>query len=248
MAREYNIDDMVRLPRLNGSSSVALAEQLLTAAAAVKHDLPVFIDRPRARLETAAGGLEAQIRPREKADSGEKLAADRAEDAAWRVFSNWVGAMAEAPDGSWPKLDKIRALDNMLFGEGMSFINLSYREEWTQSETRLNAAAEGGYESAINEMGGGPLLDSLKGAHAVYGDVLGITAAVREEEAPEIRENLLKLIGAMKEYVVKAVAWIDPEETGSEALCEALLIPLTQWKDKASRPKSRETVPSAPVA
>jgi hypothetical protein len=46
MAREISIGSMVTLPRLNGASAVALGEQLLTAAAG---ELPVFIERPRAR-------------------------------------------------------------------------------------------------------------------------------------------------------------------------------------------------------
>jgi hypothetical protein len=238
---------MAALPRLNGSTGVVLGEQLLTAAEAKQRGLPAFIERPRARLETAKDGLKIQIQPTEESDSGRKTAADRAEDDAWRIFYNWTGAMAGAPDGSWPKQDKIRALHKMLFGEGMTFINLSYKEEWTQSETRLKAIADGGYEAVITEMGGGPLLENLKRAHAAYGDVLGITAPVEEEDNPEVRENLLKLIGAIKEYVVKVVAWADPEEAGSQELSDALLLPLTQWEDKASRPKTAETDPATDV-
>ena len=45
-----------------------------------------------------------------------------------------------------------------------------------------------------------------------------------------------KLAAAMKSYIVKVAAYADPEEPGSEALSQALLVPFVQWKDTPSRP------------
>jgi hypothetical protein len=236
MAREISIGKMVSLPRLNGSSALALAEQLLTMAESRKGEgLPTFIERPRARLETAKSALKEQLKPQEEADSSAKTAADRAVDDAWRSLSGWTGAMAGMPDGSFEGQDRIRALHAMLFGEGLSFIALSFREEWTQSETRLKAIADSGYEGLIEGLGGAPFLKNLKDAHNRYGEALGIKAPVAAEEAPEVRENLDRLTSRMKEYVVKVAAWADPEEPGSPALTDALLTPLVQWKDTPSR-------------
>ena len=48
----------------------------------------------------------------------------------------------------------------------VKLIVLSYREEWAQSETRLKAIADGGYEGLIESLGGAPFLKNLKDAHA----------------------------------------------------------------------------------
>ena len=238
MAREVSIGSMVTLPRLNGASAVALGEQLLTATAAAG-ELPVFIERPRTRLATAVTALKDELMPKEEADSGAAVAADRKMDRAWRSFSEWLGAMVGMPDGAFADIDKVRALHTMIFGEGLSFIILSFREEWTQSESRLNAITEGGYEAIIQSLGGGPFLSNLKSAHTRYGEALGIKAPVSVTEAPAVRENLDKVSAAMKEYVVKVAAYPDPEEPGSNTLSETLLIPLVQWKGTPSRPSSQ---------
>jgi hypothetical protein len=73
--------------------------------------------------------LKGELMPKEEADSGAAVAADREMDSAWRSFSEWLGAMAGMPDGSFADIDKVRALNTMIFGEGLSFILLSFREE-----------------------------------------------------------------------------------------------------------------------
>ena len=64
MSREIAFGTMVSLPRLNGSSAFALAEQLLTTADAEKGSgLPIFIERPRVRLETSTMALKNELQP-----------------------------------------------------------------------------------------------------------------------------------------------------------------------------------------
>ena len=235
MARDTTISNMVRLPRLNALSAAALAEQLLTAAAAETDSaLPLLIERQRARLAAAASSLKAQIQPQEEKDSGIRSAADKAVDDGWRSFYNWLGAMAGMPDGSFSELEPARTLYNTLFSDGLSFIILAYREEWTESETRLTAIETGGFEPLIAALGGTPFLANIKAAHTRYGEVLGIKAPLQAVESPLVRENLLTLINAMKSYAVKVAAFADPDEPGSEALSTALLLPLSQWKDTRS--------------
>lgn len=246
MAREISIGSMVNLPRLNGASAVALGKQLLTAAEAVG-DLPVFIERPRARLAIAVTALKNALMPKEEVDSGAAVAADREMDSAWRSFSAWLGAIVDMLDEAFADIDKVRALKNMIFGEGLSFIALSFREEWTQSESRLNAIAEGDYETIIQSLGGGLFLSNLKGAHTRYGEALGIKAPISVTETPAIRENLDKLSAAMKEYVVKVAAYPDTEEPGSSTLSETLLVPIVQWKNTPSRPSSEADVETSPA-
>ena len=237
MGREFTYTNMARMPRLNGSAATALAKGVLSAAEAVKGEgLPLIIERPRGRLQTVTAALKAELEPENGLDSGVAVAADREEDRAWGSFSDWVEAMTGMQPGAYPELDEMQTLKSTLFGEGLRFLALSFREEWTQSETRLNIVADKGFEATINKLGGAPFLLALRNAHARYGDVLGITSPMKVEDSPEIKEKLAAVIDALRAYVVKVMAYADPEEPGSEALAETLLRPITQWRKTPSRP------------
>ena len=235
MGREISIQSMVTLPRLNGAEAAALAERLVTQADAEKGEgLPVFLARPLERVVSAAGALKGVLQPKEAVESGVRTAADRAVDDAWRGLSVWLGAMAGMPDGASEDLPALRKLNEMLFGDGLSFIILSYQEEWVQSETRLQAVDAGDYGSVIERAGGAPFLAAVRETHANYGEVLGITAPVQAEESPEVRSRMLDLTASLRTYVAKVAAYADPEEPGSEALSQALLRPLVQWRSPRS--------------
>jgi hypothetical protein len=239
MARDIAIDSMVSLPRLTGESATTLAEQLLFAAEQEKGEgLPQSIERPRVRLRAATDSLAFTLQPKETPDSKACLLADFAEDDAWRSLSNWMSGLSTLPDGSYPELDRMRTLHRLLFGEGLSFLKLTFREEWAASKNRIDAMADGGYEPLIEKLGGGPVLTALKNAQKRYGEVLGINAEMKVKESPAVGENLRNLIGVMKTYVVKAAAHADPDEPGSEELSTALLMPLLQWKE--TRPSNRD--------
>ena len=232
--REINCNNMVVLPMLSALTAVVLAEQLITHARK-EETLPPFIERMLLRLEAAVAGLKVQIQPRAEEDTEEKRRADRALDNAWRALNQWLGALVLMPSDSLPHWEKLQMLYNLLFSDGMTFINISYREQWAESDTRLSAVAEGAYDTAIAESGGAPLFDHLKAAHETYGNVLGISAAKASKASPAIRETYLVLLDTVRAFIVKAVAWADPEEPGSEALSDRLIAPLVNWQDPRAR-------------
>jgi hypothetical protein len=199
--------------------------------------LPTFIERPRARLESAVNDLVSAVAPKETGDSKAAKNADRQVDAAWRAFFHWLESLIHLPDDQAEGLDKARTLYNLCFSKGLSFIIVSYREEWAESEARLKAVADGGYEPIVATLGGAPLLSNLKNAHIRYGEALGVKATLVERATPEVRKKMDALASAMKIYIAKAVTWADPEEPGSEALSKALLAPFVAWKDIPFRSK-----------
>jgi hypothetical protein len=229
---------MVNLPRLTGPAAITLGQQLLTAAKdKAGAALPTFIERPRARLESAVSGLVAAAAPKEMGDSKAAKNADRQVDAAWRAFFHWLESLIHLPDNQAEGLDKARTLYNLCFSKGLSFIIISYREEWAESEARLKSVADGGYEPIVTTLGGAPLLSNLKSAHVRYGEALGVKATLVERATPEVRKKMDALASAMKIYIAKAATWADPEEPGSEALSKALLAPFINWKDIPFRSK-----------
>ena len=233
MARDVSLENLVTLPRLNAYSAMALGEQLLSAAEAEAGEggLPLPIERPRIRLRTAVGGLKVELEPQESANSMAAVISDRILDRGWHSLSAWSEGLAGLPPEELSDVDQIHSLNSTVFSEGLSFVNLPHREEWGQSETRLNAIRKGGFEPLIERLGGAPFLAHLRKAHQEYGKVLGITQPLKIEENPKIRVHLQKLAEALRDYVLKVAAYAEPDEPGSEELSTALLAPFTGWED-----------------
>jgi hypothetical protein len=231
--RDININTMVSLPLLNALTALVLAEQLIAYAS--RESLPPLIGRALGRIVEGVAILKARVQPQAEADTQEKRVADSVLDNAWRAVEQWLGALILVPGASLPGKQNLSALHNLLFNDGMMFINATYREQWAESETRLEAVAEGDYDAAIDENGGRPLFAHLEVAHQQYGEVLGISTPHETKSSPAIRESYLQLLDAIRAYVVKSVAYADPEEPGSEALSQRLIEPLVNWQDPTKR-------------
>ena len=234
--RDISIESLVRLPRMNAHETVTLGEQLVTAAQAeldamvlVGQTIPVAINRPLLRMQTALVLLKQEILPQQEGNPKAAKAANRVLDGAWRVFFDWMGAMARAPVSAIPEAPKMAELKRSVFKDGLEFTTFTFKEEWSHSDARLRAMSDFGYESVIDDLGGTPLLHHVKEAQSAFGKVLGIETPLAKVESPEIRSNLDTLVSAMKTYVVKVVAHPDPDVAGSQALCDALLYPLVHW-------------------
>jgi hypothetical protein len=249
MTREISYVSMVQLPRMNVSSAVAFGEALGTVAGAEISKgttLPPLIERPRVRLETATRDLAEELQPEAGVDSKAAVNADKGEDGGWRSLSEWMGALCGMPDGSFEGQQQLRSLHTTLFSEGLRFLALPFREEWSQSEARLKTIDTGENVALIERLGGSPLLSNLRDAHAHYGKVLGITAPVDVKESPVLRAKFLKLTDAIRAYIVKVKAWADPEDPGSEALSDTLLAPFVAWKDTPIRTGQPTPTPVEP--
>ena len=233
MGREVSINSMVRLPRLNKDTLVALVWQLLTAAAAVTGEgLPLLIERARSRMAAAFELFKDATQPRQVVDTWVRVEAARELGAAWRAFYAWLEAMVAMPEeGAPPDLPALRTLHAVIFGDGLMFLKSAHREQWPQSQNRIEIIDENGTVEIIERCGGGAFIGPIREAHDRFGQLLGFTAPVQVEENSEIREHLHLLSAALRSYIGKVVAYADPEEPGSEALTEALLVPLVQWKD-----------------
>jgi hypothetical protein len=90
------------------------------------------------------------------------------------------------------------------------------------------------YLDTITRIGALALVDAIKDAQDAYGKALGVTTSKPPETSPELRAKRDAALDALKEYIVKVVAWADPLEPGSEALSEALLAPIEAWTSPES--------------
>jgi len=251
MARSFTSHDLIQLPRLRAPEAAVLITELLTAApAALKEaklkELPPAIERSRKRLSAAHAELDDSITPKAPGDLDTQAArrADRTIDTAWSAVFDWLSGWCKLPADKNPHAGDALALFALIFPEALGFTKLSYKVEWQESKSRLDAIARDGHEKTFKQLGGAMFLTNLHEAHEAYGHALHITSP-RPESAPppDVRLKLDAARAALRDYATRVAAYADPEVPGSEALAEALLLPLARWESSHTSHPSRGETP-----
>jgi hypothetical protein len=153
---------------------------------------------------------------------------DRQLDAAWSAFHGWLSAWVKLPlDLAAAQREQAQGVLGDLFDEGLKFTQAAWRQEWTESEGRLERIAQKGHEAVVTQLGGEPILEVLRATHAAYGDMLGITKD-RPEAAipPAVRAPHLALLAALRLYVLRVAGLADADDPASGKLVRKLLAPL----------------------
>jgi hypothetical protein len=206
--------------------------------------LPLPISRSRDRLRTADTELAAVLQP-QVVPPEVKKAADRAIDKAWSAFFKWLSGWCELPATRHPHTERALHLFNLCFFEGLKFTLRPYKIEWKDSQIRLEAIDHEGHRETFGLLGGEPFLAELNATQTTYGEVLGITAPKSPAELATLGTKRDAVLTAIREYVTKVAAHPDPEEPGSQELCDRLLRPLAEWESREAAATS-ETAGAAP--
>lgn len=238
MARDYSSQSIVELPRVRGPQAMALIQLLVIAARKHGGEVP-GLRAAVTRLASARDALRAAL-----VAAGENptarygadvVAADAALDACWAALFGVLGGWSRAPEGSNAAAlgaDAAR-VSGAVFVDGMRFTQLSYAEEWSESEVHLERIAGEDHEEVIKRLGATPLLASVRAAHKTYGVLLGLSAesgrkrkGERLVDRPDVRVALDESLAAMRSYVLKVAAQSDEHPDAASEL----LRPLTEWE------------------
>ena len=235
MSRSYAAADIIQLPVLSASDAVVLSTQLKSALeATVKTEdsdasaLPPSLLRAMDRLTCATTDLETSLAPT-PTDPTEARAADSLLDDTWGAFHDWLRGWNRLSLPGQDETERLQGLYRALFADGLRFLQLSYKNQWQASKSRLDILAEEVNRQLLAGLGGTLFGVRLVEAHQRYGEVLGITNSTGQERAPEVREKLNALLLALRDYVLKVQATVEPEDAGTQAQAEALLKPLVDW-------------------
>ena len=230
--RTYTMNDVIQLPRLDASGALALGAQLVTAGKAAPK-----LPKPLAR---AYDGIAAtlDILRRANADSLPILqtddtkrapTADRWVDGVLSGMFDWLYGWSKLPNE--PQAKVARSLLAELFPKGLKFTQLPYKLEWSQVEARIVRIDARGLDTKIRQLGGAPFLTQLRKAHKEYGEALGITGVLAlEEPAAGVRDAYDSFLIALRNYVLKVAAHVEPDEPETGELAAILLAPLHAWR------------------
>ena len=221
--------DLVKLPPLGEAGTLTLVEELghVAQAGAV---LSPGAERALARLRALLTDLKRMITARERAGSSadpRARAADRALDDAWAAFQSWLLGWIQLPEVAHARVPEAKALYRSLFPKGLQFTTLDFKDEWTQSQKRIDLIFEHTLDGLVDALGGRPFLTNLVAAHRAYGEALHITeSGTGPEPDALVRRALQETRIAIRDYVVQVAAMIRREDINSIAEAARLLGPV----------------------
>ena len=250
MSHSFSVYEFVQLPRLTAPETSVLIQELLTVAHAQEKatpgkKLPPPIERSYKRLISAHETLTSALRTQSigsDADTQAKRKADQALDNAWGSLYDWLSGWCRLPASSHANAQVAQELFTVLFSEKLSFLQLAYKLEWQESQSRLEAIEQGKHENTFKVLGGASFIKHLKEMHSTYGKVLGITS-INEDKTSNAEVGIQSTAArdALRDYIMRVNAYADPEEPGSQELAQALLKPLTTWTSTRTRKSASES-------
>jgi len=227
----FRAQDYIQLPPLGEAGTLTLLDELEAVAGATPK-LPSTLSAALGRLLASGTDLQKDIAAREKSGSAadpKARAADRALDDAWGAFQSWLLGWTRLPDKAHPLVADARALYAALFPKGLQFLTLDFKDEWNESQQRLDHVTEGHLDEIIDKLGGAPFLATLARCHRAYGEALNIMA--RRGGAPEpdalVRRSLEATHMALREYVAHVAATVRRTDHASVERAAVLLLPLS---------------------
>jgi hypothetical protein len=229
LLRSFRPQDFIHLPPLSEAGTLTLVEELEAAAkSATKLPQPIYASLGRL-LETCAD-LKKQIATRERAGSAadpHARAADRALDDAWGAFQSWLLGWTRLPDRAHSRIPAARTLYAALFPKGLQFLTLEFKDEWKESQERLDQISERKYDETIDGLGGAAFLATIARAHRAYGEALHITSSSRHDPDNDVRTALDTTHMALREYVAQVAATVRRDDSQSVDVADHLLAPIS---------------------
>lgn len=254
MSRSFYAIDLVTLPRLSTPAAIALGADVLAKARAWQASLSPPVARALARLTRSFDDLHesAEAAQGERDfDPARAFDTDLRVDAAWGGFQWFLQGWARMPfEGEEAqKSSAARRLLDVVYPDGLRFTQLSYKIEWAESDVRLARLAQPENAALVALLGAEPFVTTIGQAHVAYGEALGLTTGRVERKARvSTRERLSQFADALRTYamVVAAHAADSQDDPEAQALAEALLAPIVQWRSPGGPRKVKVPVEPAP--
>jgi hypothetical protein len=242
MTRSYTALSIVTVPRLSAATALTLGTALVSAARKGP-GLPPAMVLALEPLERELGALRRSRQLQREVrsiDGSIAVAADQALDTNWSGFHAFLVGwtkLANAPEAA-ERAGRARDLLEIVYPEGLRFLNLPYCEQWGESEIRLARLAEPRHAEHVRALGGEAFVGAIRRSHEAYGVALNVTERKAEAEAQvRVREALDAFIEALRSYLLRVAAYVDEHARDEEAqaIGRALLRPITTWKGQAAR-------------
>lgn len=231
--RSFRGQDFIQLPPLGEAGTLTLVEELEDRAKKTPK-VPSTVYAALGRVLESCVELKRNIATRERAGSAadpKARAADRALDDAWGAFQSWLLGWTRLPDKAHAQIVDARALYAAMFPKGLQFLTLDFKDEWNESQQRLDHITAAHLDDVIAKLGGGPFLTTIARCHRAYGEALHITGprdgTDTNDPDASVRRSLEATHMALREYIAHVAANASRTDTDSLGIASVLLEPVS---------------------
>jgi hypothetical protein len=217
-----------------------------TLAAAKPKSSPNAVKKAATKLLTVADAAQNALVLRQKelfkVSEDDARVIDQAGDGSWGALRMRIEAFAMLPP-SHPDAKRAAELLTILFGsEGLSFLKLTYGEQWATADTILKRIDRDGLQKDIDPIAGPAFLAHVRNQHVAYGAM--VQAVMRRDDATSVNlnEHVRAMGRAIVDYSTKVLAMLDEDVPESIMTVREALRPLDAYREAAAR---RNTKPGA---
>ncbi|MBK9262629.1 MAG: hypothetical protein IPM54_22845 [Polyangiaceae bacterium] len=236
-----------RAPVITVEAGIALCR---TLAAAKPKSPPNAVKKAATKLVIVADAAQnaLAVRQKEVASISDENAreVDQSGDGSWGALRMRVEACSMLPPSN-PDAKRANELLAILFGpEGLSFLKLTYAEQWATADTILKRIDEDGLQKDIDHIAGPAYLAHVRQQHTAYGAM--VQSLMRRDDATNVNLNdHVRTMGrAIVDYATKVLAMLDEEEPESITTVRDALRPLDAYREANARRNSKAATPAEP--
>jgi hypothetical protein len=222
----------VRRPIADVATAVGLTARLLRL---VPSGAGAEVKRRARDLRGATVGLQKAWAQVIETRPEDRRPADLEVDHAWGGIHGRLESYGNLPSAAFPRAARAGELLDLLFPDGMTFLQLPYEAEWAESDKRLRLIDDRHLEPELIELCGADFVAYLKSAHKQYGRVLGTTAArLPAETAPTMVEPLRRVTQAISRYALQVAATVDETRPETVRAARTALSPLDEHRARSA--------------
>lgn len=229
----------LRLPKLDVAGALSLAKILL-------HRVPPSPPPPVAEAASLVEKAVAALNEKWKDQVGPHVRNDvrplaRRIDRAWSAIRDRLVAYESLPEDSEDRIRAV-AITELLFPDGLEFLQLSFVREHAQSQKRIEIIDDRGLGEELDTLVGKRFLVELRAAQAAYGDALGINkASAQPVPTIAVTDELRGLMDTISRYALQLLALASHDADKQEAVAFALA-PIDDFRASLGRRPSDEDV------
>jgi hypothetical protein len=241
MARTFDPNSLISLPRVDANQAVVLAQQLEAATldeTGKPRDLPEAIQEAIDDVKTGRAALQDALGAAPEPE--DMRAIDKLEDNAIAalvlILAGWSRVKGQLDLGDMAaEVGKRLGVE-----EGLGFINIRSRDEYGIVDTKLKTIVRESLEDKLGNLGLSPLLGHLREVHERYGAALGMTRALPAEERGLVRARYDALLESMRHYAGAVMGSRQRKKPATTQLADSLLLPLANWKSDPVQKVTKE--------
>ncbi len=212
--------------RVSTASAVVLVRRLINAA---PKDLKAPEKKKLKRVRADGVKVQEIANARERARPENLTPEDRHFDGYWGIFRDQVTTWLRV-EGE-PEYALAERFTSLLFPKGITFVTLSYEEEWFESAKRLKIIDDEGLEDDLGQLIQPRVLPKLRVAHNALGEGLGVgDTYVQPPDGQALLGALRQLSTDVAEYARILSGTVDTEDPKSTARFLSAMAPIDQHR------------------